>query len=308
MDYVGLAVTLANHGHPEYWGDVERVVRNQLAESQATDLSWLKPALGKVDTGQFTWRDLALRLEGAYAGWSSPTHFLAAGETLQWGGAELRGKTRLLQNCCCGSGTHGFFIAWKNAASFENGVLSVNLHFDKLLPQAEIRGYQPFQGRLVVALKQDCAVRVRIPDFVAPADFKAEAAGAAVPVQVWGNYAELGRHVRGTTLWITYPLTRRIEEVQIGNPGFRHYRYRVHWRGDTVMEMEPVGNEERSGYSDFDKKEVAVFYGKEGPGSLYQRAGLLAITEPVPAPLQMDDGKLNFWANLEGPPSLAPSR
>jgi len=50
MDYIGLAVTLANHGHPEYWGDVERVVRNQLAESQATDLSWLKPATGKPDT------------------------------------------------------------------------------------------------------------------------------------------------------------------------------------------------------------------------------------------------------------------
>ena len=28
MDYVGLAVTLANLGHPEYWGGVERVVHN----------------------------------------------------------------------------------------------------------------------------------------------------------------------------------------------------------------------------------------------------------------------------------------
>ncbi|MFH1268011.1 MAG: hypothetical protein ABIK89_20020, partial [Planctomycetota bacterium] len=41
MDYVGLAVTLANHGHPEYWGDIERVVRNHLIESQLVDGSWL---------------------------------------------------------------------------------------------------------------------------------------------------------------------------------------------------------------------------------------------------------------------------
>ena len=44
MDFIGLAVTLANNGHPEYWGDVERTLRNQLVESQVTDASWLAPA------------------------------------------------------------------------------------------------------------------------------------------------------------------------------------------------------------------------------------------------------------------------
>jgi hypothetical protein len=307
MDYVGLAVTLANHGHPEYWGDVERVVRNQLAESQATELSWLKPVAGKADTEQFTWRDLAGRLAGGYAGWSSPTHFLAADETLHWGGPELRGKTRAFQNCCGGSGTHGFFIAWKNAASFEDGTVSVHLHFDKLLPQAQIRGYQPFQGQLKIRLNTECNLRVRIPDFLGPGTLKVEAGGAAIPVKVWGNYAELGRHPQGTTLNITYPLVSRTEEVQIGNPGFRHYRYRVHWRGDTVMAIEPLGNEYSTGYSDFEKKEVPVYYGKAGPGPLYQRAALLGTTEPEPTPLQPDDGKLNFWAGLRATPAQAMS-
>ncbi len=308
MDYVGLAVTLANHGHPEYWGDVERVVRNQLAESQATGLPWLKSAAGQADTEQFTWRDLPARLAGGYAGWSSPTHFLATCETLHWGGPELRGKTRVFQNCCGGSGTHGFFIAWKNAASFENGTLSVHLHFDKLLPQAEIRGYQPFRGQLAIKLKADSAVRVRIPDFVDPATLKVETGGAAVPVKVWGNYAELGRHRRDTVLKISYPLASRTEEVQIGNPGFRHYRYRVHWRGDTVIAMEPLGDEYKTGYSDFEKKDVPVYYGKEGPGSLYQREALLQTSEPELTPLQADDGKLNFWAGLRGPAASTQSR
>ena len=40
MDFVGLGVTLANNGHPEYWGDVERMVRNQLLENQVADASW----------------------------------------------------------------------------------------------------------------------------------------------------------------------------------------------------------------------------------------------------------------------------
>ncbi len=47
MDFIGLGVTLANNGHPEYWGDVERVVRNQLVESQLTDGSWLAPGRNK---------------------------------------------------------------------------------------------------------------------------------------------------------------------------------------------------------------------------------------------------------------------
>ena len=76
---------------------------------------------------------------GGYSGWTSPTHILAAREELHWGGPELRGKTRAIQNCCGGSGTHGLFIVWKNASRFENDTLSVHLHIDKLLPQAEIR-------------------------------------------------------------------------------------------------------------------------------------------------------------------------
>ena len=55
MDYLGLAVTLANHGHPEYWGDVERVLRNQMIESQVTDGSWLHSDPSRADTLQFTW-------------------------------------------------------------------------------------------------------------------------------------------------------------------------------------------------------------------------------------------------------------
>jgi hypothetical protein len=176
MDYLGLAVTLANHGHPEYWGDVERISRNHLIESQVKDPSWLKSDPAREDTEQFTWRDLGERMLGGYAGWSSPNHILAYKETLnaQWGGPELRNKTRAFQNCCGGSGTHALFIAWKNASRFEDGCLSVNLHIDKLLPQAEIRCYQPYKGLLTIKLKESCKVKVRIPEFVDPMHMEME--------------------------------------------------------------------------------------------------------------------------------------
>ena len=294
MDFTGLAVSLANNGHPEYWGDVERLLRNQLVESQVKDVSWLTPG-DRPDTEQFTWRDVGARMVGGYSGWTSPMHILAAREELHWGGPELRGKTRAIQNCCGGSGTHAFFIAWKNAARFEDDTLSVHLHIDKLLPQAEIRCYQPYQGLLTIELKVPCKVRVRIPEFVGPPSVQATSNQESVQARVWGNYLELGHRQAGEKLEVTYPLSLRDEEVTIGNPGFRQYRYRVIWKGDTIVRMVPVGEQVKTGFSDFDGQPVEVFYGTEGPGPLYQRDSLLEDVVPVLAPLHIDDGALDFW-------------
>ncbi|MGC8638603.1 MAG: hypothetical protein ACP5XB_01850 [Isosphaeraceae bacterium] len=295
MDFLGLAVTLANNGHPEYWGDVERMVRNQLAESQITDVSWLRSAKGKPDTPQFTWRDIGPRIQGAYAGWSSPTHILAAREELHWGGSELRGKTRALQNCCGGSGTHGFFIVWKNASRFARGTLSVHLHIDKLLPEAEIRCFQPYKGLLTIDLKRPAKVRVRIPEFVNAKDMKITSRQVELPARVWGNYLELDQRAAGEKLEVRYPIATRDEEVSIGNPGFRHYRYRVTWMGDTVVRLTPLGEQFKTGYSDFDQRQVETFYGTSGPGPIYCREFMRASTEPKPAALHLDDGALDFW-------------
>ena len=294
VDKDGLAVTLANNGHPEYWGDVERMLRNQLVESQVSDVSWFRPG-GKPDTAQFTWRDVGDRMVGGYAGWSSPTHILGAREELHWGGPELRGKTRAFQNCCGGSGTHAFFIAWKNASRFDGDTLSVYLHIDKLLPQAEIRCYQPYKGLLTINLKQRCKVRVRIPDLVEPKVIQAKSSKGEVKARVWGNFLELGDHQAGVKLEVSYPVPLHEEDVSIGNPGFRQYRYHVTWKGDTVVKMMPIGKAAKTGFSDFDHKQVEVYYGTEGPGPLYQRDYLLKDVEPQPAPLHMDDGQLDFW-------------
>ncbi len=300
MDYLGLAITLANHGHPEYWDDVERTARNQLIESQVTDAAWLGPDPNLPDTEQFTWRSISLRMTGGFAGWTSPNHILAARESLNahWGGPELHDKTRAFQNCCGGSGTHAFFEIWKNAARFENDSLVVNLHMDKRLPQAEIRSYQPFTGLLTIRLDEPCKVRVRIPEFVRPQEIKVEAGEKEIEGRIWGNMLELGKRLAGDFLKVSYPLPVSSEVVTIGNPGFRQYTYRVTWKGATVVKMEPLGNEFQTGFSDFDQKQVPVFYGKDGPGQLYLRDGFLEdrpFEEIALAPLHTDNGTLDFW-------------
>jgi hypothetical protein len=294
MDYLGLAVTLANHGYPQYWGEVERTIRNHLIESQVHEASWLHSDSSRPDTAQFSWRDIDKRMVGGYAGWSSPNHILAACETLPWGGPELRGKIRAFQNCCGGSGTHAFFIAWKNAAHCANGNLSVNLHLDKLLPQAEIRCCQPYQGLLTIQLQEACTVKIRIPEFVKSGEMQV-AAEAAAGVKISENFLDLGPRHAGEMIRITYPLPVYQEKITIGNPGFRQYHYRVTWKGDTILKMEPLGNDDPTGYSDFDKKDVACFYGQHGPGELYRREHFLAELTPALSELYSDDGSLAFW-------------
>jgi hypothetical protein len=205
----------------------------------------------------------------------------------------LCSKIRAFQNCCGGSGTHAFFIAWKNAARYENSCLNVNLHIDKLLPQAEIRGYQPYQGLLTIQLKEPCNVKVRIPEFVKPEEMKVEPNVAGV--KTWGNFLDLGYRQAGEMIRITYPLLVHQEELSIGNPGFRQYHYRVTWKGDTVVKMEPLGNDYETGYSDFDKKDVVCFYGKTGPGELYQREHFLVDAAPELSDIHLDNDSLDFW-------------
>jgi hypothetical protein len=109
------------------------------------------------------------------------------------------------------------------------------------------------------------------------------------------NYLDLGSRQLGEKLEVSYPVPLREEEAIIGSPGFRQYRYRVTWKGDTVVRMTPLGANAKTGFSDFDGKQVDIYYGTEGPGPLYQRESMLTTAEPKPAPLHMDDGCLDFW-------------
>ena len=298
MDFAGLGVTLANHGHPEYWGDMERLARNHYVESQVTEGSWLgAPDDGRPDTDRFSWREIGQRIVGAWAGWSSPNHILAYHETLNfhWGDKALHDKYRALQNCCGGSGVHGLFTLWKNAARFEAGTLSVHMHLDKLLPEAEIRGEQPYRGRLRISLKTDAAVRVRVPEFTRAADVVVTANGETLTPAVLGTYLAPGPRRAGDQIVLNYPLPVTTEDIAIGNPGYRTWPYRITWKGDTVLRVEALDTETTHAYSDFDGAERRVFYGPEGPGPLYQREHYAADTAPADAPLHLDDGALDLW-------------
>jgi hypothetical protein len=87
---------------------------------------------------------------------------------------------------------------------------------------------------------------------------------------------------------------------------YHHWKCRItpvllrrHLKGDTVVKMQPIGPEEKLGYSDFEKKEVPVFYGETGLARLYQRKHFVADARTALSTLYPDDGSMNFW-KLDG--------
>ena len=59
--------------------------------------------------------------------------------------------------------------------------------------------------------------------------------------------------------------------------------------------MEPLGNNVKTAYSDFDKTDREVFYGEDGPGPLYRREHMLRDVEPAESDISSDDGSLDLW-------------
>ncbi len=85
--------------------------------------------------------------------------------------------------------------------------------------------------------------------------------------RVWGNYLELGARQAGEKLEVSYSVPVSDEEVTIGNPGFRQYRYRVTWKGDTVVGMTPIGEQVTTAFSDFDSVTLQAAHDDSRPRS-----------------------------------------
>lgn len=296
MDYLDVAILLARNGHPQYWDVVEKTARNHLVESQIRDGSWLEDGPSQGDTDRIVYTGVPSRVVGAFAGWSSPDHYLAFEDELwpSWCKDESQypfylGKIRALQNCCAGSGLRAIFQVWRNIACLQGEDLYVNLNIDKKIRGVTVVGYQPYEGRTSVKVDLACRLHVRIPGFVTASDVSIAVNGSPVRFEVEGPYAVLGRVEAGASVEMTYPLPVWEEDIVIGNPGYKSFRYRVMWKGDTVVQVVPDSNNAKAGYSDMTGRDVRLYYAGQGPGKLYDRAHLLRR----PLAIRASDAKLD---------------
>ncbi|WP_223192234.1 glycoside hydrolase family 127 protein [Paenibacillus sedimenti] len=241
VDLISTGITLARSGYVEYWGIVERFLRNHLTESQLLNLDWVVDAGDKSgdDTGMKSYFNVAERARGAFAGYSAPNDFCCNVS----GG---RGHTNDLQTCCIGSGTRGLFMGWSNTITEHNGTVSVNFLLNRGSRWLDVSSHLPHDGRVELDIHRSLPrLLIRIPEWAGYAKVAVRREqGNVVRTQtgsdpsMWVNqrFLALGEVQEGEKITVTFPLSERqtVERV-VGQ------EFITRWRGDDVVHLSPEG-------------------------------------------------------------------
>lgn len=241
VDLISTGITLAQSGYVEYWGTVERFLRNHLTESQLLDLDWVQQSEDSSNDihGDISYYKVADRTRGAFAGYSAPNDFVC--DVI-----EGRGHTNDLQICCLGSGTRGLFMGWSNTVTEHKGTVSVNFLLNRGSKWLDVHSYLPHEGKLVLNINADIPrLLVRIPEWAGFTKIKytrerggAVTAGHGKESSRWVNrcFLLLDEAYEGETITITFPLSIRTTVETAVDQSFV-----TEWRGDDVVSITPQG-------------------------------------------------------------------
>ena len=157
-DMLVIGVKLARAGFDEYWEDVERCVRNQFVKKQIMHTDWIerfpddmKPVDHEMDAQQL-WEDDADAVErtvGSFAGWALPND----------------GHQRVLMQCCIGNAGRSMYYAWDSIVTRDGDCTDVNLLLNRASKWVDVDSHLPYEGKVVVKIKDAPRVSVRIPSW-----------------------------------------------------------------------------------------------------------------------------------------------
>lgn len=271
VDLISTGITLARSGYSEYWGVVERFLRNHLTESQLLNLDWVEDSDDKNSDvpGWKTYYKVAQRTRGAFAGYSAPNDFCCDVH----GG---RGHTSDLQTCCIGSGTRGLFMGWSNTITENNGTVSVNFLLNRGSRWLDVNSHLPHEGRVELIIHRHVPkLLIRIPEWAGYAKVlvhrehggqEAVMTGKDPGIWVKQHFLMLGEAVEGEKITVTFPVAlRETVEKAVGQ------HFTVQWRGDDVIHISPEGTRHPF-YNDrevYDKAPVREFEYRRPDKELY---------------------------------------
>jgi hypothetical protein len=241
-DMIEIALLLGQHVDRGYYADAERYGRNHLLESQFLSGPTLLEGLHRLPpddsaaprAGRYsTFDNVAERQLGGFA--SRPTLRDA-----------FNVEASSLMQCCNAAGTRGLYDLWRYAIEEEKGgdgrpLLSIHLRFSLESPSVRVVSYEPAEGRIAVTAREDCRIALRLPDgerdgWVA---FAPPRQPAALSSPNGDGYVQF-RVGAGERAEVHYRLAERTACYEVGVAP-RTDRCVGHWRGETLMSVEPEG-------------------------------------------------------------------
>ncbi len=241
VDLISTGISLAKSGYSQYWGVVERFVRNHLVESQLTDLDWVETldTMEQDEPGWITYYHVPQRLLGAFAGYSAPNDFAC---DVHYG----RGHINDVQACCIGSGTRGLYLVWQNIITTRGREVSVNMLLNRGAKWLDVLSHLPYEGKVELKIHENLPkLFVRIPDWAGYAKVVATRVRGDESWEVHGSDPSVWQRPRyftftdvreGEEITITFPVEESTSvERAVGQ------EFTVTWRGDDVMHIAPEG-------------------------------------------------------------------
>ena len=232
-DMTQLAARLSAAGAGDYWEDVERMTRNLLTQSQATDTWFVQriadqtPDDTPVTLPLYTDKDVCDRMIGTWNGMtSSDGHFQPVSS-----------------HCCTGNAMRGMYHAWKNILTADGETLRINLLLNRASKWADVDSFLPYQGRVDVKMKETMSLMVRIPSWVEDLNtIQVTVGGKDVKGVMKGRYLDLGKIRKGKTAAVRFPLTDTTVKTEIPwvnlekNESHKEF-FTLHMRGFDVVDI-----------------------------------------------------------------------
>ncbi|MBI2192901.1 MAG: glycoside hydrolase family 127 protein [Armatimonadetes bacterium] len=235
-DMIASALKLSMLGMDQ-WDDVDRWVRNQFAECQLTDTTWLTDGhLERVDRKlsplpgagcsrpEYGTTDRVIeRSVGSFSGWPSANDF-------------VQGKGWSIMHCCTGNATRTVYYVWEKILTHERGKLKVNLLLNRASRWADVYSHIPYRGRVDVRAKQDMDLEIRLAEWVKPEEARCTVNGVPRPLSFAGRYAQVGPVKAGQEATLEFPIHERTDRVIIEKRPYTLIR-----RGNEVVWIDPPG-------------------------------------------------------------------
>lgn len=241
-DMVRLAVLLAEAGLGDhYWDDVDRWVRNNLAEGQFIRHDWVdRLHLGEPPTVPFagmTTECVCQRNVGAFGGWQAPNEFVefkqaSAAEELE----DERASAHGIMHCCTGNGARALYDAWRSIVNVQGDNVRVNLLLNRADHYVDVNSYLPYTGQVDIHAKQKCNLSVRIPGWVELSQVRCVVDGSPCGTKLNSRYVQVGQVQPKQVVTLSFPIAERTDRVTMKNRWYFLVR-----KGHDVVAIDPPG-------------------------------------------------------------------
>jgi hypothetical protein len=242
-DMIEIAIGLGFSVDPAYFADAERFGRNHLLESQYLAGERLRQAVSQLpaesspppDEGRYsTTRGVVESQVGGFASRSTLNDALHL-------------DAPAMMQCCNAAGARGIYDLWRYAVEeqrSEDGLPArqvVHMRFSVETPALQVVSHEPGAGRLEVTPKAAARIAVRLPvgDRHAVVAIRSGPECQVHMLETVDGYVSFDAQA-GQKIELHYPLAERVADYEVGRPG-RSLRCTAHWRGESVMRVEPAG-------------------------------------------------------------------